>query len=126
MFLIDDDDAQSGDRREHGRARADHDARRAAFETAPFVETLARCQRRMENRHLIAKVCPQAARENRRQRDLGHEHHRGSTPRERGAHGTDVDLRFAASRHAVEKERRIGVLFLSRFNFAERGGLLRG
>jgi hypothetical protein len=126
VLLVHDDDAQVTHGREDRRARADDDARLAALQTAPLVEALARGQGGVEDGDGVAEVRAQAAREDGRQRDLGHEHHRRTPAAQRLAHGADVDFGLAAPRHAVEEEGREGVFVLRLVDGAERVPLLFG
>src|SRR5205814_3435522 len=86
VLFINDDEAEIGDGREDCGARADDDARLSALQTTPLIETLARRQRRMEDRNLIAEVRAKTAREDGRQRDFGYEHHRRAALKKCCAH----------------------------------------
>ena len=51
MLLVDDDQPEVGDGREHGRARPDADPRLAAAQAAPLVVALAGAEPRVQHRH---------------------------------------------------------------------------
>ncbi len=55
MLLVDDDQSELFQRREHRRARAHADARFAAAQPHPLVVALADAERRVQNRHDIAE-----------------------------------------------------------------------
>ena len=105
MLLVDHDQAEVLERREHGRARADADARLAARAAAA---TRRSARRGVSRECRTATVSPKRSAKRadglRRQRDLGHEHDRRAAALERGAHGAQVDLRLAAAGHAVQQQ----------------------
>jgi hypothetical protein len=74
----------------------------------------------MENRHLIAKVGAESPREDRRQRDFRHQHHRRPPLSKCRSHRADIDFGFAAARHTVEQEGRIAPLYKRCFDLFQR------
>ena len=74
MLLVDDDQPEVGDGREHRRARADRDARLARAQPPPLVVALALAERRVQQRDGVAEARLEARDGLRRERDLGHEH----------------------------------------------------
>ena len=66
MLLVDDDQAEIGERREHGRARPHADPRRTRSEPAPLVEALAGGERRMQHRDPVAEARAEAMKRLRR------------------------------------------------------------
>ena len=62
------------ERREHGRARADADARLAAAQPRPLVVALAVGELRVQDGDGVAEALHEPRDDLRRQRDLGHEH----------------------------------------------------
>ncbi len=104
MLLVDDHEAEVGERREHGRARADRDARLAALEVQPLVVALALAQLRVQNRDGVAEARLEARDRLRRERDLRHEHQHGSAGGERRLCRLQVDLGLARAGDAVQQE----------------------
>ena len=103
MLLVDDDQAQVGDGREHRRARPDADARLAAAQTSPLVVALAGAQLRVQDGDGVAEAGLEAGDRLRGQGDLGHEHDpraRGRAPPRR----RQVDLGLARTGDAVKQE----------------------
>ena len=62
VLLVDDDQAESGDRGEHRRPRADADPRLAAPQALPLVAPLALAERRVQDRHPVAEARLRTAR----------------------------------------------------------------
>src|SRR5262249_22988894 len=58
VFLIDNDEPDVLERREHGRARADHDADLAAPDAMPLVVPLTRRKPAVLDRHGVAESRP--------------------------------------------------------------------
>ena len=56
VLLVDDDQTEILDRREHGRARADADPRLARAQTPPFLVALGRAQLRVQYRDGVAEA----------------------------------------------------------------------
>ena len=83
MLLVDDDQADVGERREHRRARPDADPRLAAAQPQPLVVALALAERRVQDRDDVPEARLEAPERLRRERDLGHEHDRAAPGGER-------------------------------------------
>ena len=83
VLLVDHDQPEVGDRREHGRARADGDPRLAGAQPPPLVVALALAERRVQQRHRVAEARLEARDGLRRERDLRHEHDHAAPARER-------------------------------------------
>ena len=103
VLLVDHDQAEALDRREHRRPRADAHARLAAAQAPPFLVALAGTQPRVQHGHRLAKALVEAADDLRRERDLGHEHDRAAILCQRGRGGAQVDLGLARSGHPVQQ-----------------------
>ena len=105
MLLVDDDQADVGQRREHGRARSDADARLAACAAAA---TRRAARPRPSPEWSTATTSPNRAWNRadglRRERDLGHEHDRAASGGERRLDRPQVDLGLARAGDAVEQE----------------------
>ena len=102
MLFVDDDQAEVRERGEHGRTRADADARLARAHAQPLVVALAGGELRMQHRDDIAEAVLETARDLRGERDLGHEHDRRAPALERRRDGAQVDLGLAAAGNAVK------------------------
>ena len=74
MLLVDDDQAEPVERREHRRARADDDVDLAAAHAVPLVVPLAVGEAAVLDGDAVAEAGPHAAGHRRRQGDLGHQH----------------------------------------------------
>ena len=105
VLLVDDDEPQVRNRREHRGAGADDDPRVALPHAPPLVVPLPRRELAVQHRHRPPEARARRAHEHRRQADLGHEDDRPPAPREGRLDGAEVDLRLPAARHAVEEER---------------------
>ena len=104
VLLVDDDDAQRAHRREHGRARAQRDADLARPQAPPGRQPLARRQRAVQHRDVVAEAGPEARRQLRRQRDLGHQHQRAPPRRARRRDDAQVDLGLARAGDPLKQE----------------------
>ena len=106
MLLVEHDQAEIGDRREHGRARPDADARLALAQAPPLLVALPGRQPRVQHRDGLAEALDEAGHDLRRERDLGHQHDRAATlARARGGRA-QVDLGLARAGHAVQQRLR--------------------
>ena len=105
MLLVDHDQPEVGDRREHGRARADGDPRLAGPQPPPLVVALALAERRVQQRHRVAEPSLEAGDGLRRQRDLRHQHDHPAPARERLRARAQVDLGLARPGDAVQQLR---------------------
>ncbi len=108
VLLVDDDQPEPLDRREHRRARADAHARLAAAQAQPLVEALAVAERRVQDRDGVAEALDEPRHDLRRQRDLGHEHDRALAALQRRTHGAQVDLGLARAGDAVQQQPLVG------------------
>ena len=124
VLLVDDDDAHVRERRDDGQPRPDDDVDLAAPDTAPLVGALAVAEARVDERDPRIEVGPEPIDERQGERDLGHEHERG-TPRGEGrTDRLDVDRGLATARHAVQ-EQGARIPLLDRPRDAFHGGGLR-
>ncbi len=103
VLLVDDEHGELRQRREHGRARADDDARLAAVGAPPGVAALRSRERRMQDGGLGVEPPPETLDELRRQRDLGHEHQRLAARGDRRRDDAHVHLGLAAAGDAMEQ-----------------------
>ncbi len=108
MFLVDQDQAQVGQRREHRRARADDHVEPAAAGALPGRAALAERQVRVEHADAVAEAAAERMDDLVRQRDLGHEDEHAPAAGDRGPRRREVDLGLAAAGHAVEQEGGVG------------------
>ena len=123
MLLVDDDQPESAQRREDGRARADADPRLARPQPRPLVVALAGRELRVQDGDGVAEARDEARHDLRRQRDLGDEHDHPAAARERRRGGPQVDLGLARAGDAVQQQplaRRRG------HDRAQRRGLVGG
>ena len=107
MLLVDHDEAEVLQRREHRRARADHDLHAARADVLPLVVPLARREMAVQHGHarlLPGKAGAKALHRLRRQRDLRHQHQRGAARRHHLRDRLQIDLRLAAAGHAVQQD----------------------
>ena len=104
VFLVDADHAERRERREHGRARADHDGRLTGDDSLPLVPPLGLREARVQQRHAVAEARTKAAERLRRERDLRDEDDRAAAGGEGGCAGADVDLGLAAAGRAGEED----------------------
>ncbi len=103
MLLVDDDQAEVLDRREHGRARAHAYPRLALAQPAPLGVALARAKPRVQHRDGVAEAFDEAPDDLRSQSDLRHQHDRAAALLERGGGGAQVDLGLAGPGDAVQQ-----------------------
>ena len=106
VLLVDHDDAEIGQRREDGRARADDDTRAAAADVLPLVVPLA--AGKMAVQHGDADFLPEETRAEmldrlRRERDFRHEDERAFAKGQHLRDGLQINLRLAAAGDAVEQ-----------------------
>ena len=104
MLLVDDDEPEPLDRREHRRARPDAHSRLAAAHAKPLVAALARAQPRVEHRDPVAEARLEPRHRLRREPDLRHEHDHAAAPLERRLGGGQVHLGLARAGDAVEEK----------------------
>jgi hypothetical protein len=105
VLLVHHDRAEVRERREDGRAGADHDPLLAGAQRAPLVVALAVGERGVEHRHAVAEHGLEAPDGLRCQRDLGDEHdRRAALPLHHLAQQLDVDERLPRPRDAAQQE----------------------
>ncbi len=105
MFLVHDDQAERGERREHGGARADDDVDVAAADAMPLIVTFAVGESAVLNGDAFAERAAEDRGHRRRQRNLRHEHQHLTPLLPDGVGESQIDLRLAASGHAVQQRR---------------------
>ncbi len=108
MLLVDDHQPEVGQRREHGRPRADADAGLAAAQARPLVVALAVGELGVQHGDGVAEAGHEARDDLGRQGDLGHEDEHGAPPLERRAGGMQVDLGLARAGHPLQEQHRAG------------------
>ena len=84
LFLVDDDQAQTFERREEGRARTDDDIGDSIEYSPPLIETLARRERAVKERDAVPEPRDEPRDDLRREDDLRHKDDHALAPRERG------------------------------------------
>ena len=123
VLLVDDDQAEVGQRREDRRAGAHADPRRPAAQAHPLVVALAVGELGVQDRDGVAEARDEARHDLRGQRDLGDEHEHRAPLLERRVRGVQVDLGLARARHALQQQQLAG---LRRGDRLQRGGLVGG
>ena len=103
MLLVDDDQPEVVDRREHRRARTDADPRLALAQAPPLGVALAGVSRECSTATVSPKRSTKRADDLRRERDLGHQHDRAAALLERRRGGPQVDLGLARAGDAVQQ-----------------------
>ena len=103
LLLVEDNEANVRQRREHSAACAKHNMHLAAADTLPLVVAFRERQRAVKHRNIIAELGSKAAQDLRRERDLRHEQHGRFPAAQRFLDELQVDLRFAAGGHAVQQ-----------------------
>ena len=101
VFFIDDDESGLRERREDGRAGADHDAGSTAARTAPCGQALRIIEGRVQHGKRCGETIRKPLRQLRRQRDLGHQHQCAAPGRERMLDRVQIDLGLAAAGDAM-------------------------
>ena len=105
MFLVDHDQPESRQRRKHGRARAEHDARAGPHaRCAPGGQTLGVAQSGVQHGDRAGQAVAESLDQLRRQRDLGHQHQHAAAASERARRALQVDLGLAAAGSALQYE----------------------
>ena len=124
LLLVDDEHAEVFHRREHRRARANHDARAAGFDLFEAVIPLAHRKRRVHDRDLVPELGGELPQHLGCQPDLRHEHDRAFAHRKRLFDQLEVDLGLAAAGHA-EQQRGARPIFVHERGNAVKHLLLR-
>ena len=104
MLLVDHDQGEVADRREHRRARPDADARLTVAQAQPLVAALARRQGGVQDRDPVTEPGPEPGHRLRREADLGDEDDRPPPPRQRRLDGGEVDLGLARPGDPVDQQ----------------------
>ena len=108
VLLVDDEQAEVGERREDRRAGADADARLAAAQPAPLVVALAVGEGRVQDRDAVAEPGPEAGHGLRREADLGDEDDRRPAPGQHRLDRGQVDLGLARAGDPVQEQLALG------------------
>ena len=103
MLLVDDDEAEVGERQEQGRARADNRARFAARRRRPDPLALALGQARMPFGRTRAEAGGEAIEKLRGQRNLRQQHERLAPVPQGLGDRLEIDLGLARACHAFEQ-----------------------
>ena len=103
MLLVDDDQAEGGERGEDRGAGADDDVDVAAADAVPLVVALAVREAAVLHGDPFAEGAAEGRRRGRRQGDLRHEDQRAAPARADVAGKPEVDLRLPAPRDAVQQ-----------------------
>jgi hypothetical protein len=104
VLLIDHDQRELGQRREHGQPRAKNDARVAARRRGPRRGSRHVLERAVQHRDArLGESFAKAGLELRRQADLGYQHQRLTARFEHAGDDVQVDLGLAAARDAMQQ-----------------------
>ena len=103
MLFVDDDQADVLERREHRRARADDDVHVAAADALPLIVPLAVREAAVLDGDAVAEALAEERRDDRRERDLRHEHEHAPARVADARREPQVDLGLAAAGDAVQQ-----------------------
>jgi hypothetical protein len=103
VLLVDDDEADVGQRREHRRARPHAHPGLAATQPRPLVVAFTPAQRRMEHGHHVAEAGLEAAQRLRGEGDLGDQDDGRAPGIKRRLHRLQVDLGLARAGDSVQQ-----------------------
>ena len=126
MLLVDDDQADLLQRREHRRARADAHPGLPRAQPLPFVVALPPRERRVEHRDDVSEAFLEPRGRLRGEADLGYEHDRRASGAERLLDRAQVNLGLARTGDAVEQEPVLTALSQPRQHVGERPPLSVG
>ena len=104
VLLVDDDEPEPRDGREHGRARPDDDSGLSARNAIALVAPLCGAEGGVEDRDGIAEAIPEPSDRLGREGDLGHEDDRSEAALKSRLRRPEVDLGLAAPGRADEQE----------------------
>ena len=104
VLLVDDDQPEAPQRREHRRTCADDDAGVAAHDPLALVAALGLAERGMEHCDAVAESRAEPPDRLRGERDLRHEHDRAEPALERRSACLQVHLGLAGAGRAVQQE----------------------
>ena len=124
VLLVDDDDAEIGDRGEHRGPRADDHAGLPGGDAAVLGAAPAPAEAAVQHRDRCAEPGREPGGDLRRERDLGDEHDRPPPELERVLDEAQVDLGLARPRDAVDEH--VAATGLQELDARRDGGLLRG
>ncbi len=124
MLLVDHDQPQLGDGREHSRARPHADPRLALAQPPPLLVALPGGHARVQHRDGVAEPRAEARHDLRRQGDLRHHHDHAPPAGERLLGRPQVHLGLAGAGDAVQQRAPGGPLAQRRQQRLERGPLV--
>ena len=114
VFFVDDDEAEILDRAEDRGAGSDDELHFSLAEIFPRRRPFSEAAPVVENGDFLGEAGAEPLDRLRRQRDLGDEEDRAFSLLERRRDRLQIDLRFAASRDAINQVGRKGILIESR------------
>ncbi len=103
MLFVDDDETQVLDRREDGRAGADHDARFSAAYAIPLLGALIGRKRGVQEGHAGAEEGMQLTRHRWGETNLRNQQNGAAAGQQHALHGRQVDCRLARAGHTVQQ-----------------------
>ena len=103
MLLVDNDQAHPLERREHRRARADHDVHLPAPDPLPLVVAFPVGETAVQDRDLRAECLAEERGGGRGQGDLRHQHQHPPARVANRSGEPDIELGLAAPGHAVHQ-----------------------
>ena len=103
LFLIHDDETQLRQRREHRRARAQHDTGLAPADALVLIVPLRHAQATVQQGHPVAEIGGKAGHHLRRQGDLRDEDHYGLAPFQQQLGQPDIHHGLAAAGNAQQQ-----------------------
>ncbi len=121
MLFVDDDETQVLDRREDGRAGADHDARFSTPDAVPLLGALVGRERGVQQGHAGAEGRVQLSRHGRGEADLGHQQNGRAAAEPRALHGGQIHRRLARAGHAVQQAGAEAISIKRRHDVRQRG-----
>ena len=104
LLLVDNEQAEVLHGRKDGAARADDDARKAGADALPLIITLRERKAAVQDSDRITEVRRKRLDHLRRQRDLGHKHAGRTAGRQHAFNRREVDLSFAGTGDAIDKD----------------------
>ena len=123
LLLVEHDQPQLAQRREHRRARAEHDVRLAAADALILVIALGQAKATVQQRHLRAEIGREPRHHLRRERNLRHQNHHGFPLAQQLLRKADIHKGLAAAGHALQK-RHPGLARAALGKHAKEGRLL--
>src|SRR4029453_5739142 len=126
MFLIDDDETETGNRCEHRRASADDDIDFSMTNLLPLRPAFRLGESAVKHADLLREASMESIQKLRCQGDFGNQNKTFSAKFFGSLHRADVNFGFAAASDAVQQESFEAGHFDSTFDCAERVVLLGG